>query len=253
MLIEEVRRWSAPKATVSTDVAPYRPDLKDETFRRVGGRFELEAEAESVAALGQTGGRVIPVAPSHASSSSAVAAVERAGTLEPGSSPFSTGTQRPRVQSEARDGTRAAPLVLASPLPPAGLRATLTSRLHTPFAKKRRLELGGGGGSEGRPQPLGTTETSGSPRPATAPTSAGIANHATVPAATAATAAAAGEGVPSTGSLGTGEGGEGDRAARRRGAVVVGGGPWKGMNFADTNAADDNVSSRRSKKLNAIF
>lgn len=239
---------------MSADIAPYRPDRKDETFRRLNGGTIPEVEAESAV--------LPPIAPSHDDASNPrTAAAAAFAVLEPGSTPLSNGLPQPRPHPYqwAQDGGQAPALVLASPLPPAGLRATLTSRLHAPLAKKRRLERGGGGDDAGRLlgtkktggvgpddwSPLGTTiEISGGRggrrRPATAPSSPSIIlQQATAPVAE--TAAATGAWVPPIGSLGT-EGSE-DRAVRRRGAVVAGGGPWTGMNFADINAADDHVSS----------
>ncbi|CAM9208478.1 unnamed protein product [Ectocarpus sp. 4 AP-2014] len=250
--VEEVRRRRVSKVNASVDASPFRPERRDETFRRYAGT------GHAAAGMATTTTTTSP-APNRAE-----------GLVAP--CPTSGQRQEERLGSETERLLAPA----SGSLPQAGLRTTMTRRLRPPVAKKRRLGRGWAGrggsgvGNHGREQAsllddingelsraspqlgevdrrvftalsldspsLGVDEAvgaSGTPREPVAGSSG--------PQKVMLPRIASSNGFSSDGARNSPREGTGDTVFRRRGAVVNGAVPWKGMNFADMNVTDDHA------------
>ncbi|CAM9361984.1 unnamed protein product [Scytosiphon promiscuus] len=228
VLIEEVRRRPRRSPDPSADICPFRPERRDEIRRR----------------LSKTDSATTGTAPAPDQERALVAP--------------------PNLHASEGDPRGLEPLLApAKPLPPAGLRATFTTRLRTPVAKKRRL--GGNTSQRGvrhrgddpgcRDIPLHDTRgetgelasmdvhSQSSPpldmTPARRPF--------TVPGGFSAAEGARKTHGPAVGYFAleavllprvTGRDDEPEKVDRRRGAVVSTDSAWKGTAFADRSAAD---------------
>lgn len=251
MIVEEVRRRRVSKVNASVDASPFRPERRDEICRRHAGTEH--------AAVGMA-----------TTTSPAPAQAEGLDARCP--------TSGQRQEEQLGSGTERLLAPASSSLPQAGLRATMTRRLRPPVSKKRRLGRdwagrgGSGVGDHGRKQasPLGDFNgelLGASPqvgavdlRAFTAPSldfpSSGdeAVGAPGIPRAPRAGSSgpqkvllpriANSNGFSSDGAWNSPREGTRDTAIRRRGAVVNVANPWKGMNFADINVADDHVSRR---------
>lgn len=238
----------------SADASPFRPERRDETFRRYTGTGH--------AAAGMATTTTTSPAPDRAEG--LVAPCPTSGQRQEGR----LGSETERLLAPA-SGSR----------PQAGLRATMTRRLRPPVAKKRRLGRGWAGrggsgvGDHGREQASLLDDLNGelsraSPqlgeidrRAFTAPSldSPSLGVDEAVGAPGTPREPVAGSSGPqkvllpriassnefwSNGARNSPREGTGDTAFQRRGALVNRAAPWKGMNFADMNVADDHVSRR---------
>ncbi|CAB1111170.1 unnamed protein product [Ectocarpus sp. CCAP 1310/34] len=250
VIVEEVRHRRVSTANASADASPFRPDRRDETFRRCAG---TEHAAAGMATTTRS--------PAPARAEGLVA-------------PFPTSGQRQEEPLGSKTERLLAPESCS--LPQAGLRATMTRRLRPPVAKKRRLGRGWAGrggsgvGDHGKEQASLLTDLNGelsraSPqlgevdrRAFTAPSlgSPSLGVDEVVGASGTPREPVAGSSGPqkmllpriassngfsSDGAWNSTGQGTGDTPFRRRGAVVNGSAPWKGMNFADMNVADDHA------------
>ncbi|CAM9147865.1 unnamed protein product, partial [Ectocarpus fasciculatus] len=248
VIVEEVRR--RPVSNVNAvDASPFRQERRDEIFRRSAGT-EQHAAA-----------RMVTTSPAPA-------------WAEDLAAPCPSGQQR---EEQLGRGTERLLAPSSTSLPQAGLRATMTRRLRPPVAKKRRLGgrgwagRGGGSGvgdhdreqaspvdkvneelSRGSPQ-LGEVDLCGFTAPSLGSPSlvvdeAGAPGTPRAPVVGSSGAQkvllpriASSNGFPSDGAWTSPRKGTGDTSICRTGAVVSGATPWKGMNFADMNVADDHV------------
>ncbi|CBJ27289.1 hypothetical protein Esi_0065_0011 [Ectocarpus siliculosus] len=251
VIVEEVRRRRVSKVNASADASPFRPERRDETFRRYAGT------EHAVAGMATT-----TTSPAPARAEGLVAPCPTSGQRQ--EEQLGSGTER--LLAPASDS-----------LPQAGLRATMTRRLRPPVAKKRRLGRGWAGrggsgvGDDGREQASLLDDLNGelsraSPqlgevdrRAFTAPSldSPSLGVDEVVGASGTPREPVAGSSGPqkvllprianssngfsSDGAWNSPREGAGDAAFRRRGTVVNGSAPWKGMNFADMNVADDHA------------
>ncbi|CAM9842906.1 unnamed protein product [Ectocarpus sp. 6 AP-2014] len=251
VLVEEVRHRRVSKVNASADASPFRPERRDETFRRYAG---TEHAAAGMATTTRS--------PAPARAEGLVAPCPTSGQRQ--EEQLGSGTER--LLAPASDS-----------LPHAGLRATMTRRLRPPVAKKRRLGRGWAGrggsgvGDDGREQASLLDDLNGelsraSPqfgevdrRAFTAPSldspslgvdevvgASGTLREPVVgssrPQKVLLPRIASSNGFSSDGAWNSPrEGTRDDAAFRRRGTVVNGSAPWKGMNFADMNVTDDHA------------
>ncbi|CAN0296050.1 unnamed protein product, partial [Ectocarpus sp. 12 AP-2014] len=250
VIVEEVRRRRVSTANASADASPFRPERRDETFGRYAGT------EHAVAGMATT-----TRSPAPARAEGLVA-------------PCPTSGQRQEEKLGSGTGRLLAPV--SGSLPQAGLRATMSRRLRPPIAKKRRLGRGWAGrggsgvGDDGREKASLLDDLNGelsraSPqldevdrRAFTAPSlgspTVGVdevvgasgtprepVTGSSGPQKVLLPRIASSNGFSSDGAWNSTREGTGDTPFRRRGAVVNGSAPWKGMNFADMNVADDHA------------